>query len=172
MQRGAIPFGDRPPITPIGEYSVSQAWFLLKSLRTRCGRSSTVGDEGVAWYNTLSPARHVRLLCLLRHAIRHPPTRYKYKLAFIVVVDKEGHSQIAMQGLLSNEQHETFVFLFEAFKQLIFGRSPQVSGSKHSNAGGTHLSDEHARSHNWEIKLMVELNTTSSCIHELFPVHV
>ncbi|CAB1112890.1 unnamed protein product [Ectocarpus sp. CCAP 1310/34] len=53
------------------------------------------------------------------------PTRY-HKLAFIVVVDKENLTQIAMQALLETERHESFVFSMESFKKLIRGSSPQV----------------------------------------------
>eukprot|EP00903_Cladosiphon_okamuranus_P012990 g12120.t2 len=52
--------------------------------------------------------------------------KYNHKLAFIVVVDKENHTQIAMQALLNTERHESFVFLMVSFKLLIHGRSPQV----------------------------------------------
>lgn len=59
-------------------------------------------------------------------ASRHAPTRYNHKLAFMVVVDKENHTQIAMQALLDTERHESFVFLMESFKELIRGSSPKV----------------------------------------------
>ena len=59
--------------------------------------------------------------------IYDPPTRYKYHLALIVVVDKENHTQLAMQALLLREQTEYFVFLFEAFKELCAGAHPQVN---------------------------------------------
>ena len=59
--------------------------------------------------------------------IYDPPTRYTYHLALIVVVDKETHSQLAMQTLLLREQTEYFVFLFEAFKELCAGGHPQVN---------------------------------------------
>ncbi|CAB1105544.1 unnamed protein product [Ectocarpus sp. CCAP 1310/34] len=53
-------------------------------------------------------------------------SKYNHKLAFIVVVDKENHTQIAMQALLDTERHESFVFLMESFKELIRGSSPKV----------------------------------------------
>lgn len=56
-----------------------------------------------------------------------PSTRYKHHLALIVVVDKENHTQIAMQALLSHERTEDFVFLFKVFKELIGGVQPQVN---------------------------------------------
>lgn len=62
----------------------------------------------------------------VRTAPRHPPPRYNYKLALAVVVDDMNHTQIVMQALLANEQHESFVFFFEAFKELIYDSSPQV----------------------------------------------
>ncbi|CBJ27979.1 putative far-red impaired response protein [Ectocarpus siliculosus] len=51
---------------------------------------------------------------------------YKFHLALIVVVDKENHSQIAMQALLSDERSESFEFVFESFKQLCEGGTPEV----------------------------------------------
>ncbi|CAB1096127.1 unnamed protein product [Ectocarpus sp. CCAP 1310/34] len=51
---------------------------------------------------------------------------YKFFLALIVVVDKENHTQIAMQALLANERSESFEFIFESFKELCGGGSPGV----------------------------------------------
>lgn len=62
----------------------------------------------------------------VRTTSRHPPTRYNYTLALAVVVDDMNNTQIVMQALLSNEQHESFVFFFEAFKKIIYNSSPQV----------------------------------------------
>ncbi|CAB1114426.1 unnamed protein product [Ectocarpus sp. CCAP 1310/34] len=55
-----------------------------------------------------------------------PPTRYKFHIALIVVVDKENHSQIAMQALLSDKRSEFFESAFESFKQLCKGGTPGV----------------------------------------------
>ena len=54
-------------------------------------------------------------------------TIYKYHLALIVVLDKENHTQLAMQVLLLREQTEYFVLLFETFKELCAGGLPQVN---------------------------------------------
>lgn len=43
-------------------------------------------------------------------------------------MDKENHTQIAMQAMLSNERTDDFVFLFRAFKELC-GAQPEVSRS-------------------------------------------
>lgn len=59
--------------------------------------------------------------------VSNPPTRHKYHLALIMVVDKENHTQIAMQALLSHERTENFLFLFEMFTRLCFGAHPQVN---------------------------------------------
>lgn len=77
---------------------------------------------------------HARLTLNLSH---DPPTRYKYHLALIVVVDKENHTQLAMQALLSHERVDDFVFLFESFKELCQGAHPQVNRSLHVH--GTYM---------------------------------
>ncbi|CAB1105322.1 unnamed protein product [Ectocarpus sp. CCAP 1310/34] len=51
---------------------------------------------------------------------------YKFHLALMVVLDKENHSQIAMQALLSDERSESFEFVFESFKQLCEGGTPET----------------------------------------------
>lgn len=63
---------------------------------------------------------------------RHPPpTRYKFSLALVVVVDHENHSQIVMQALLSNERQESFQFVYESLKELCEGGSPKVKQLNH-----------------------------------------
>lgn len=62
----------------------------------------------------------------MRSASRHPPTTYNYKLALAVVVDDMNNTQIVMQAVISNEQYESFVFFFEAFKELIYDSSPKM----------------------------------------------
>lgn len=64
---------------------------------------------------------------ILHDYSRRPSTRYKYHLALIVVVDKENHTQIAMQALLSHERTESFIFLFEMFRELCAKAHPQVN---------------------------------------------
>lgn len=57
----------------------------------------------------------------------YAPTRYKYHLALIVVVDKENYTHIVFQALLASERTEDFEFLFRAFREMIGGAQPQVS---------------------------------------------
>lgn len=59
-------------------------------------------------------------------ASRDISIRYKYHLALIVVVDKENHTQLAMQAVIQRERTEDFKLLFESFKEMCNGHSPQV----------------------------------------------
>lgn len=133
------------PVTYLHNYSTKYGTSTPNPASMRSHTNSLL----VAW-TALSPARHAHRLCvvLLCHVMTPPapsppprampdvctlcrcvtsaPARYNHKLAFIVVVDKENHTQIAMQALLETERHESFVFLMESFKMLIRGSSPQV----------------------------------------------
>ena len=69
--------------------------------------------------------------------------RYKYQLALIVVVDRENHTQLAMQVLVLRERTEDVVFIFETFKELCGGGHPQVTRPfkfyVYTNSGRWHL---------------------------------
>ncbi|CAM9915684.1 unnamed protein product, partial [Hapterophycus canaliculatus] len=80
----------------------------------------------IAWAHEVQKANAVRYHPVIITDTTFNTNRYKFSLALIVVVDCDNHSQIAMQALLSNERSESFEFVFESFKELCEGGTPQV----------------------------------------------
>lgn len=66
--------------------------------------------------------------------------RYNYHLGLIVVVDKENHTQLAMQCLTQRERTEDFIFMFESLLELTEGVEPEVKqrSSRVEQAGCKH----------------------------------
>ena len=70
---------------------------------------------------------HTHVPCpMLSRRPRLPPSRYRFQLALILVVDSENHTQLAMQVLVSHERADDFLFIFEHFKELCRGAHSKV----------------------------------------------
>ncbi|CAM9403456.1 unnamed protein product, partial [Ascophyllum nodosum] len=104
--------------------------FVLQLQQENCWMRFKTDEDGrmmcIAWAHEAQQLNALRYHSIIIQDNTFNTNIYKYHLALIVVVDKENHTQLAIQALLLREQTEYFVFLFEAFKELCAGADPQV----------------------------------------------